>query len=186
MRKALVLVATTALAAAVAGAAPAHAGCTTGTGPTTCATFTVASGGVITIVASGTATTSTMPVAGTGGTLTIDLGPTTISDGRSPNTGWSLSATVTDFTTAAGGLIANTRATLGIPGTVAGTNCNFGTSQKTSGVAVTNGVSGTLLACTAISSLVNNSATYSPALTVSVPSNAPAGSYSGTVTQSVS
>jgi hypothetical protein len=187
MRPSLALAATAALCAGLAAlAGPADAACTVG--DTTCSnvTFTV-TGGVISINAPTNATAGSTVAGASGGTLAIDLGNTVVTDARVPTTGWSVTATASDFTAAStGGTIAKTDAAFSVPSAPTSVNgCTSFPTRVTAPMAVNS--SGTtpsaILTCTAIG--VNN-ATYNPRLTVTIPANSTAGTYTGTVTQSAS
>ncbi|MDX6198260.1 MAG: hypothetical protein QOJ79_1411 [Actinomycetota bacterium] len=183
MRTSLVLAATAVLCALVGVATPADAACTGG--DTTCSNiqFTV-TGGVISINAPTSATASST-VSSSGGSLAIDLGNTVVTDLRVPTTGWSVTATASDFTTS-GGTIPKTDSAFSVPNaptSVAG--CTSFPTRVTTPLSVNS--SGTtpaaILTCTAVGT---NNATYNPRLTITIPASSTAGVYTGTVTQSAS
>jgi hypothetical protein len=166
-------------------ASPADAAC--GVGDTTCSniTFTV-TGGVISINAPTSATAGSTVTAAGGGTLAIDLGNTVVTDLRVPTTGWSVTATASDFGSDTGGTIAKTTAAFSVPNaptSVAG--CTSFPTRVTSPLSV-NGSGTTPSAILTCSAIATNNATYNPRLTLTIPASSTAGVYTGTVTQSAS
>jgi hypothetical protein len=178
MRKRLALALTLATAGSmVALAAPANAG--------QGVTFTLTAGS---LSVSDPSNTSLGSVATGTASITSSLGATNVTDGRGALLGtWTASVSSTDFTT--GGATANE--------TIGKANVSYwsGNTTASSGTAVR--VPGQLLAVnaqdmstsrTAFSAtgvVGNNSTTWNPTLVVTIPSAAVAGTYSGTVTNSV-
>lgn len=178
MRKRLALALTLATAGSmVALAAPANAA--------QGVTFTLTAGS---LTVSDPANTSLGSVATGTASITSSLGATTVTDDRGALLGtWTSDVVSTDFTT--GGATANE--------TIAKANVSYwsGASTASSGVAVR--VPGQLLAANAQDMSVsrtafsatgvvgNNSTTWDPSLIVTIPSAAVVGTYSGTVTNSV-
>jgi hypothetical protein len=187
MRTWLGVAAAAALCAAVGVATPAEAACTVG--DTTCSniTFTV-TGGVISIAAPTSATAGSTVAAASGGTLSIDLGATVVTDARVPSTGWSVTATASDFTAdATSGTIAKTAAAFSVPNaptSVAG--CSSFPTRVTTPLAVNSSGTTPSAILTCSSPLGASNATYNPRLTVTIPASSTAGIYTGTVTQSAS
>jgi hypothetical protein len=180
-----------AVSALVATASPAAAACgATGdvctATPATNVSFTV-SAGTLTISAQATATTQPAVLGSNGATATIPLGSTTVSDARLAPAAWTMTATASTFTSA-GGTIAKTQASFSVQaGWAAPSGMSlptFATPPSTTVQAVDNNGSRVLMATTAGGT--NNGVTFTPVLTVAVPTTATAGTYTGTVTQSVS
>jgi hypothetical protein len=186
MRTSFALAATAALLAGLVGvAAPADAACAGGDPTCTNIQFSV-TGGVISINAPASATAGSSVTAAAGGTLAIDLGNTLVTDARVPTTGWSVTATASDFTGSPSGTVPKTDAAFSVPNAPTSVvGCTSFPTRVTTPLAVNS--SGTtpsaILTCAAITT---NNATYNPRLTVTIPASSTAGVYTGTVTQSVS
>lgn len=204
MRKVLVLSIT---AAALAGgmATPALAVC--GANPldqcsgNTLVAFTVLPDvGSISIVATpaavGVSNTALAPVStGTDGakSVAVPLGVTTVLDGRTSSSGWSVSASANNGFTLTGGsspTIAASRATFSVPVAPVAADASLltgaltGAGQSTiSSRATTPVASGSVILTSSSTSV--NATTFIPQLNVNV-TGAAAGLYTGTVTQSVS
>lgn len=197
-RKAVAAIAGVAIAASIMFAAPAQAG-----PGDTAVTFSLVSG-TLSIQVSGTQSVDlgSKTPSGALGQFTGNLLATTVTDNRNVTTGWTASASSTVFTgnqtTPATIAAANTN--ISIPTTAVSAITVGGTNQlSTSGlfVPVPNGTAGTggpigalaggtlagLLSGTLVTS--NNSVTYTPLLTVTVPAGTPNGIYTGTITQTV-
>lgn len=181
MRKPVAVAATAALCAGLMSmTAPAQAD----TGVTN-VSFQLAAG-TLTIATTATAPATTAELGGSGATATIPLGTTTIKDTRLIGTSWSYSATASSFTTS-GGSIAKDKASFHVQ---AGWTAPSGMilpvfvspPAATPQAADANG-SRTLM--TTVVGVLNNGITFTPVLTVNVPAGSPAGTYTGTVTQSV-
>lgn len=175
MRKALALgTVTLSVLALAATAAPAQAATGTTTVP-----LTVVDGSLA-IVSTVAATGVSSAITGTSREISSSLGLTTITDTRAASTGWTLTASTTDFTNSAASpavTILKANAKFSVPDapiTLLGTATYTRTSSpNTSGSLVVSSASGI------------NTATVLPLLTVSVPNTAATGLYTGTVTQSV-
>lgn len=150
----------------------------------TSVTFTVTSGGLslnapASVALSGGGSTLSLAAGSISGTM----GTVTVTDARGGLgvSGWTVSVSGTDFTTTdnGGGTIAKSAATVspGVPVPVSGV------PVLVPAVAPVSLTGGTLL--TATSALGSNSATYTPTVSVTVPSTAKPGAYTGTVTQTV-
>ena len=162
------VVAGTMLAVLPAGAAMAD-----DTGNTV-ATFTLAGGSLDVTLEADAALTDGAPGAAS---VTGSLGAVGISDTRGSTSGWIVSAASSTFVDGAGsvstGVSYNSGAATASTGTVTTT-----TEGATSVTAVAQVAAGTLASG-------NNTASYTPTLTVGLPANALAGAYEGTVTTSV-
>lgn len=142
----------------------------------TVTTFAVA-GGTLSIAVQATADLGT----GTTGTASVSgqLGNVSVTDARGGRAGWSAKATSTTFTTGTGNP-ASTSVSYN-----AGVITTTGTSVMPPAVPVTlSATPATVVSPT--SQIGNNTASWNPTLTVSLPSNALAGSYTGTINTSVS
>jgi hypothetical protein len=192
MRKPIPAAVTTAmLAGLVAGAAPASAcdplrdTCTAV--PSTSVSFVIGLG-TLTITAAAAAPGVATAVLGNDGfTATIPLGTTTVKDTRSAATSWSMTATASDFTSA-GARVGKDKAAFSVqPGWTAPAGSAlpaFSLAPATTPQPADATGSRTLM--TTVGSALNTGVTFTPVLTVTVPSGALAGTYTGTVTQSVS
>jgi hypothetical protein len=153
---------------------PATSAMAAHTGDTT-ATFSL-TGGTLDISVVGTATLTN----GASGATSVSgsLGAVGVDDARGGSTGWTASADSTSFTEGTVGApvssgVSYTTNTVGSTGTV--------TVMGSTGQAV-DAVSA-VVAATAVTG--NNTASWTPDVTVALPSNALAGDYTGTVTTSV-
>ncbi|MBB4915197.1 hypothetical protein [Streptosporangium saharense] len=172
MRRSLLAVA--ASAALVAALAPPAVAVDTIT------TFTLA-GGALSITAPANANLGS---AGTGAAnVSGQLGSVTVTDARGALVAaWTASVISTSFTTGGGGAAE----------TIAASDVSYapGLATSTTGLGVfTPGLGGTLGVSRTAYSLAagtgNNSATWNPTITVSLPAAAVAGTYTGTITHSV-
>jgi hypothetical protein len=170
------------LTPAAAWAAVASPAALSGPGPgdpDTTVTFTVTSG-ALAMTAPATADLG----SGTpGGTISSDLGTVTVTDNRALlSAAWTATASSTSYTTGAG--TANE--------TIPASNVNYnpgeinttGTITATPTTITLSGTPQTVVTGTA--GVGNNSASWDPALVVSVPASDIGGVYTGTLTQSVS
>jgi hypothetical protein len=152
---------------------PAGAAMAADTGDTV-ATFTLQGGSLDITVEQDAALTDGAPGAAS---VTGSLGAVGISDTRGSTSGWIVSAASSTFVDGAGsgstGVSYNSGAATASTGTVTPT-----TEGATSITAVAPVAAGTLASG-------NNTASYTPTLTVGLPANALAGDYQGTVTTSV-
>jgi hypothetical protein len=191
MRTSLAVATTGALLTAYVGlAAPASAACDEAV-PDSCTTgvtavaFDVAQG-TLTITTTSAASGAPAALGSSGARATIVLGASTVKDTRITPTGWSVSATASDFVTASG-KIAKGRAMFSVqPGWTAPTGMtlpSLSADPSTTPLPVDANGSRTLM--TASAGATNTGITYTPVLTVVIPPNSAAGSYTGTVTQSV-
>lgn len=171
MRK-TILVAVAATAVAIGTAAPASADVTAGTSTT----FTV-TGGLLNISAP---SAKDLGAGAPGASIAANLGSVAVDDARAAlDANWTVSVSATNFVSSVTGApaIANSRVAYA-PGTA-----------TTTGVAtVTPGLGGAMTAPQTAQQATlatgNNTATWNPTLTVSVPAAAVAGGYTGTVTHS--
>ena len=108
------------------------------------------------------------------------LGAVVVSDGRAGIAGWVATAGSTDFAGSAGGssILAST------VGYVPGTAFVVGTSTVTAVSLTAMTTPGTVQTATAVSGV--NTGTWNPSITVPLPAGALAGTYSATITHSVS
>ena len=147
--------------------------------PDTTVTFSVTSGALSMSAPVSAALGSGAP----GTTITGNLGPVTVTDDRALlSASWTTTASATNWTTG-GGTPAETVAVTDVgydPGsiTTTGTITATGTPVTLSGTAapVVTGTSG----------VGNNTASWNPSVSVAVPASAVGGTYTGTLTQSVS
>ena len=163
------IIGTVALFAASTGTASAAPGDTT-------TTFSI-NGGALSVTVQADATLTN---AGTGAaSVTGNLGAVGVTDNRGGTANWNVISTSTVFTNAAGGATSN------------GVTYNAGTVAETGDMTIAdgsnvplNGSAAEVAGPTAVAG--NNTASWNPTLTVSLPSNALAGAYSGTVNTSIS
>jgi hypothetical protein len=106
----------------------------------------------------------------------VALGAVTVTDGRGVSSGWVATASATDFTG---------------PQSLAGAIVYSPTAASATNATVTAAADQTLTTSaatvqTATLAVGVNSATWNPTVTVTIPANALAGTYSSTITQSVS
>ncbi|HEY5173412.1 MAG TPA: hypothetical protein VIK54_16945 [Acidimicrobiia bacterium] len=115
-----------------------------------------------------------------GGTISGPLGVVQVSDARSAaaGSGWVVSVISSAFTPASGPAIAASAV-----GYTAGTITKVGTATYTANDPAN--LTGVAAAVTATGITGDNSATWNPTITVTVPGGAAAGVYSATITHSV-
>jgi hypothetical protein len=151
----------------------------------TSTTFTLAGGSLSVSVPTskdlGSVATGTASISG-------QLGTVTVTDNRGVLLGsWSASVSSTDFTT--GGATSNETIDKGKGAywsgnaTATSGTATFVPGQLTSGNAQDLSVSRTAFSASAI--VGNNSASWNPTVTITIPSGAVAGTYTGTITHSV-
>jgi hypothetical protein len=140
----------------------------------TVTTFTV-DGGSLGLTAAATAHLD--PVDTGAPSVTGSLGEVMVTDARGGTDGWTVTAVSTEFT--------NTTVT-GPPST--GVSYDAGTVVETGDVSTTVSPGDVMAPATVVTAdnvTGNNTATFNPSLTVTLPTNALAGDYEGTVTTSV-
>jgi hypothetical protein len=183
MKSAFRALAVTAAAAAALGVTPAVASAATAapaaSDPSTLVTFSVSSG----------ALTMTAPVSADlgsgvpGGTITGQMGTVTVTDTRALlAASWTAVASATDWTTGGGtssetipaGDVAYDPGSIATTGNINATGTLINLSSAPA--AIVTGTAG----------IGNNTASWDPTLTVSVPAQAVAGTYTGTIIESVS
>lgn len=174
-----------ALTLAVAGLGAATAAPALAVDGTTTVSFTVVDG-TLAIVPTPAATAVSTSLIGTARVADIILGATTITDTRTSSTGWTYSATTSDYTSTAVGATAipKTAASFWIPDApvrALGTQ-TIGTRVSSPTAVNTSGGSGTLLTSTGTGV---NDAVFTPRLRVTIPSSSALALFTGTVTQSV-
>jgi hypothetical protein len=171
--KTLRIIGTVAVAGTILTVGPVGSAMAAGTGDTT-ATFTLVGGSLDVTPAGSAALTNGSPGAPS---VSGSLGVVGVSDTRGSTAGWIMSAASTTFVGAGGsvstGVSYNSGDATGSTGTVTPTS-----DGATSITAVAPVAAGTLASG-------NNTASYSPTLTVALPASALAGAYTGTVTTSV-
>ena len=140
----------------------------------TSTTFTVAGGSLVLTAAAAADLDSVAPGASS---VTGNLGEVVVTDARGGTAGWTVTAVSTAFTnTTAGGP------------TSTGVSYHAGAVVETGDVTTTVSPGGVTVPTTVVSAenvTGNNTATFDPSLTVTLPPNALAGDYEGTVTTSV-
>lgn len=173
MRISRLLLATATGVLSLGFAAPASAG------PTT-ATLTITAGALTITVPTSPVSLGTRANTVGGGTVSGVLGVVQVSDGRSPaaGSGWVASVISTAFTPPSGPAIAASAV-----GYTAGTITKVGTAVYTANDPPN--LTGVSPAVTATGITGDNSATWSPTISVLVPGGMAAGTYTATITQSV-
>jgi hypothetical protein len=176
--------ATLALSAAAVGGILIAAPAANADAASTPVTFTLAAGSLSITAPSSTVTlTSSGALSVTGTSVSGQLGTTTVSDARG-TVAHSVTVTMSasDFAlSGGGGTIANTNAT-GYSGLA--TPTGVAVPVPTASGQALSGAGSTILTLTGV--LGAGGATYNPTVSVAVPANALAGTYTGTVTQTVS
>jgi choice-of-anchor A domain-containing protein/uncharacterized repeat protein (TIGR01451 family) len=120
----------------------------------------------------------------TGGTISGSLGKVQITDDRGLGAGWTVTVSATDFTTG-NGTLAETIPVSDASYSITGFTQTSGPATFTAVPAITL-AAGMQAVVTATSVGGNDSAAWDPLIDVSVPSDAVAGSYTATITESVS
>ena len=174
------------LATAVVGVAAAAMYASPAQAVVTATQFTLSGGGVSISTSPANATLNS---AATGAAaLTGSLGSITVTDARGALvTGWSVTGESTDFTTDAdsdgtrGNDAGETVPDDNVLYTGVGTPSGVVTPVGSAAVAIADTV--TVMAGTAV--VGNNSVTWNPTIAITLPSNAVAGTYQGTITHSV-
>ncbi|MBA2279925.1 MAG: hypothetical protein H0W25_01625 [Acidimicrobiia bacterium] len=162
------LVAATAATIVIGIAAPASA-------DDTATTFTL-TGGSLTLSVAATATLTNEASGVAANDITGTLGVVTVTDARGGTEGWVASAAATTFT--GSGLSVSTGVAYA-NGEVTETGTNTVAAASVASISVGRAVA----TATAVSG--NNTASWDPTLTVSMPAGALAGAYAGTVTTSI-
>lgn len=170
--KTLRTIGTLAVAGSVLALLPVGSAMAAGTGDTT-ATFTLAGGSLDITPAGGAALTNGAPGAAS---VSGSLGPVGISDTRGSATGWVVSAASTTFVDGAGSVSTGVSYDSGDVTASTG-NLTTATAGATSITAVAPVASGDASG--------NNTASFTPSVTVALPGSALAGDYTGTVTTSI-
>lgn len=150
-------------------------------------TFTLVGGALSITQPSAVATLTGAAQGPSGTTMAGSLGSTTVNDARGVNLGWVSTISMTDFSDGATGTLAASAAKAYVPGVVTTT----GTVVATAGTYLT-ALTGLALSSTAQTfvtgsvALGANSATFTPSISVAVPSSTTVGTYTSVVTQTVS
>jgi hypothetical protein len=147
---------------------------------TTSATITLEGGSLSITVPTTAGNLGTLVNTVQGGTISGSLGQVQVNDARSAaaGSGWVVSVISTAFTPPAGPAIAASAV-----GYTAGTITKFGTATYTANDP--GNLTGVSPAVTATGITGDNSATWNPTISVSVPGGMAAGVYSATITHSV-
>jgi hypothetical protein len=178
------------LAMGVTPADAAGAACPTLTGGQTCAQFTINSGGLsISVPATAANLTSSgaVTLGENGATVTGQLGATTVTDTRGLGSpGWTVTAASSDYSDGAGHTIAKGQVSAysGLPTDV--TSLISALIVPTIGLLPVNLATPQTLIAAPVPLGLSNHATYNPTVNIAVPANAVAGTYFGTITQTVS
>lgn len=180
MRKSLlVLPAVAALSLGVLSSAPADA---------QSVTFSLTGGSIAIAEPSSAAALTGGALAGlTGSTVSGALGSTTVTDQRGGTTTWQsrIAGPAGGFTNGTTTIPASA-AVVWVPGVISTTGVVVATQGthllQASGLALTTSAQDLVTTSGVIG---NNSATFTPSIAITIPSNATAGDYSGTVTQTV-
>jgi hypothetical protein len=156
-------------------------------GAATTATFTLTGGALTISEPTGTANNlGTLASTPLGTTTSGSLGTTTISDARGSLAGWTLSMAGTSFTTTTSGATAipasNAVAYLTVPPTLVS---GVAVVTNTHVAAVTGLALGAAAPFMTAVTTGSNSVSYNPSVQVTIPTTALAGTYTGTVTQTV-
>lgn len=122
-------------------------------------------------------------------TIAAQLGAISVADGRGTlNGSWAASVASTDFTTGAGSAeetVANSNADYWSGGATSTTGTGtFTPGQATAGASEPLGAPATALTATSV--VGNNTATWNPTVNINIPSASVEGTYTGTITHSVS
>lgn len=145
--------------------------------------------GTLTITSTGAPAPGSPPaqLQGAGARASIALGSTTVKDSRLSAGSWSVTATVSDFASTSG-KIPRSRAMFSVqPGWMAPADFvlpTFASAPSVNPQPVD--ASGTRTLMTTAAGSTGTGITFVPVLTITVPPNSAAGTYTGTVTQSVS
>lgn len=176
MRKSTVIIPLAAAAAAtLAYALPASAA-TSGDTPLT---FAVTGGTLDITVPSGPVDLGSVTASGADQTISGSLGNVTVTDSRGGTTGWTATANAVDFTgpqtisVSAPDSSSYVAGTAAVTGTATVTEYDLNALYPPAPVQMATGVSGI------------NTATWNPTISVTVPANSLAGTYSSTITHSV-
>lgn len=143
-------------------------------------TVQVSSGTLDIAVPTGPVNLGTVTSSGSAQTVSNQLGNVTVTDGRGGTAGWTATANAVDFTgpqsisVSAPGSSSYTTPPASVTGTANVTPSDLSPLYPPGPVQTATGVSGI------------NSATWNPTISLTIPGNALAGSYSSTVTHSVS
>lgn len=177
MRKQLVALALAGTAAAGLLAAPQAQAADTST------TFVLSAAGGISISVPA-ATELSAGTATNAGTLSAALGAVTVNDQRGALLGaWTASVTASDFTT--GTATADETIAKANVAYLSGAATAFtGVAVLTPGQVLPEALSAQRTAYSATATVGNNSATWNPTVTITVPSDAVVGTYAGTITHS--
>jgi|tagenome__1003787_1003787.scaffolds.fasta_scaffold20099031_1 hypothetical protein len=179
MRKTIALGITAATTAGLAAFVPATANAASGTTPVT---FTLSGGFLTLTVPSATATLAGGALSVTGSSVTGQLGTTTVSDARGLLTATdTVTMSTTDFSDGAGNIVPATGNATGYSGVATPTGTGLPVPTLTG-----QNIAGTGSTILTIAVIGSGGASYNPTVSVTIPAGAVQGTYTGTVTQSVS
>jgi hypothetical protein len=173
--RALALPLAAGLFTALAVGAPASAD-TTGTTPVT---FEVTGGALNITVPTGTVNLGSVPASTSAQTVSAQLGDVTVTDDRDGTTGWTVTASATDFTGPQNISVSAPGSSSYVPGPIATT----GTVNAAGSTLSPLYPPGPVVTATGVSGV--NTATWNPTISVTVPAGALVGTYSSTVTHDV-
>lgn len=187
MRRITVVGLASAVAATLSVLAPVAANAASGS---TNVTFTL-TGGSLTISAPSSATLTSgggsLTLGLSGQTVSANLGNTTVTDAQGAlGHVDTVTMAASDFTDAATDTISKSNATAYVASVTPTGSLSAATPSSTAATPSQIGNSGGASILTMTGIVGTASATYNPTVTVSIPSNAVAGTYSGTITQTVS
>ncbi|WP_424706747.1 hypothetical protein [Kitasatospora acidiphila] len=146
---------------------------------TTPVTIQIAAGTLDITVPTNSVSLGLVSVSSSPQTVSSQLGAVSVTDGRGGTAGWTVTASAVDFTgpqsisVSAPNSSSYTSPTATVTGTAIVTNSNLTPLYPPGPVQVATGVSGI------------NTATWNPTISVTLPANALAGTYSSTITHSV-
>lgn len=176
MRKSIVIIPIAAALAAALSYAPPAAAAASGSTPVTLAV----NGGTLDIsVPAGPVALGAVTASTSAQTITSALGNFTVTDGRAGTAGWTVTAGAVDFTgpqtisVSAPGSSTYTPGAATVTGTATVTSNNLSPMYPAAPVQVATGVIGI------------NTAVWNPIISVTIPANTLAGTYSSTITHSV-
>ena len=150
-------------------------------------TFTLVGGALSITQPAGVATLTGAAQGPSGTTMVGALGSTTVSDSRGVNLGWVSTISMTNFSDGATGTLAASAASAYVPGVVTVTGIVVATAgtylTALTGLPLSSAAQSFVTGSVAVGA---NSATFTPSISVAVPSSVTVGTYTSVVTQTVS
>ena len=150
-------------------------------------TFTLVGGGLSITQPTAAATLTGNAQGPTGTTLVGSLGSTLVSDSRGVTLGWVSTISMTDFSDGASGSLPASAAKAYVPGVVATSGIVVATAgtylTAPTGLGLSSAAQSFVTGTVAVGA---NTATFTPFLSVAVPSSVTVGTYTSVVTQTVS